>query len=154
MIVAAGLGVALTRREDVDDDVVPNGRPRTAPGGRRPPPLATPSVKTRGPLRIFPDHLPVAVVGPGKLAPHASPAPSGSTQSLNGARRCGARRACAPAPAGNATDRRSSGRARNSADVLRHNAPVLADHDAIGVGVDFDRAADRRWRSPRYLLLS
>jgi len=29
-----------------------------------------------------------------------------------------------------------------TARMLRHNAPVLADHDVIGVGMDFDRAAD------------
>jgi hypothetical protein len=37
--------------------------------------------------------------------------------------------------------------------MLGKDAPVLADHDTIGIGVDFDRPPDRAGRD-RVLLLS
>jgi len=59
---------------------------------------------------------------------------AGSTQSLKGAplRR---RRVCGQAPARNAKDRRSSRHGRTIGDVQPNDPAVLADHDAVGIGM-------------------
>ena len=67
---------------------------------------------------------------------------AGSTQSLNGAplrSAPGLARQDRHVMPGIVIDLAAAERAR----MLRDNPPVLADDDAIGVGVDFDRAADR-----------
>ena len=83
------------------------------------------------------DHLPVAVAGPGQLAPHPLQR-RWQHPVLEQARRCAERPACAPEPARNATDRIWCA-APIAAWMFRHDAPVLADHDALGVGVIFRR---------------
>jgi hypothetical protein len=86
---------------------------------------AKPSVRTAARIlgsspRTSFHHLPVAVVGPGKLRRTRSNA-VGSTQSLN-ARRCAERRACAPEPARNARDHKPSRRGQSCDDVRRRSA--------------------------------
>ena len=87
------------------------------------------------------DHLPVAVVGAGKLAPHAVERrrqhPVLEWRAVAQSARL-ARQNWHIMPG--IVDRLAAPKA---ARMLRHDAPVLADHDAIGVGVDFDRTADR-----------
>ena len=86
------------------------------------------------------DHLPVAVVGPGKLASHAiqrrrqhpvlerrAVAQSARLARQNRHVTPGIINRCAAAIA---------------APMLGHDPPVLADHDTIGVGMDIDRTAD------------
>ena len=128
--------IALTR-EDVDDDVGRMdalGQRLKAGGFHRWQPVA----QHRGEDL---DHLTVAVVGTGKLAPdplqRRRQHPVLERRAVaQGSRLAGQDRHVMP--------RIVYGCATPVATLmLRHDAPVLADHDAIGVGVDVDGAADR-----------
>src|SRR5271165_4718843 len=92
-------------------------------------------------LSAFFDHLPVAVVRTGKLAPHSIERrrqhPVLEWRAVaQSARLARQNRHVMPG----IVDRLA---APITAWMFRHHAPVLADDYAIGVGMDFDRAADR-----------
>ena len=90
------------------------------------------------------DHLPIAVVGAGELAPHAlhrgrqHPVLEGRAVA-QGAGLAGEHRHVMP----RVVDRLA---AAERAGMLGDDPPVLADHDAVGIGMDFDRTPDRAGR--------
>ena len=79
--MVSGGGRLAPAGQDVEDDVGASGRPRAAPRAQAASTAGRPSLSTA--VRIV-DHLPVAVVAAGQLAPDPLQA-GGSTQSLNGA---------------------------------------------------------------------
>src|ERR1700733_6343857 len=138
--------IALTR-EDVDDDV---GRMdalgQCLEAGRLP---CGQTIGEHG-CEDF-DHLPGPVVGPGQLAPHPL---QRRWQHPVLERRAVAQSARLASQNRNVMPRIVYGCAASiAAWMFRHDAPVLADHDALGVGVNVDGAADRAG-APEYLLLS
>ena len=90
------------------------------------------------------DHLPIAVVGAGELAPHAlhrrrqHPVLEGCAVA-QGAGFAGEHRHVMPG----IVDRLA---AAEGARMLGDDLPVLADHDAVGIGMNFDRPSDRTGR--------
>ena len=127
--------IALTR-EDVDDDVGRMDALRQClEAGRL---HCGQSIGEHGGEDFH--HLPVAVVGPGQLAPHAV---QGRRQHPILERRAVAQSARLASQNRHVMPGIVYGCAAPvTARMLRHDAPVLADDDAIRIGLDLDRAAD------------
>src|SRR4051812_32020906 len=97
------------------------------------------------------DHLPVAIVGTGELAPYTfdrsrkNPVLEGSAVAQGAGLACQHRHVMPGIVDGIAAAERAS--------MLGNDASVLADHNAVGVGVNLDRPPDSAGRNRVFIVV-